>query len=116
MMSVEDVLKEMKTVSSLKTIASQERFAIGSVNNIGMTVPQMRTVAKKIGKNHPLSLQLWKTNIHEARHIAAMIADPKQVTEKLMEQWLRDFNSWDIVDGCCSGLFDKTPIAFEKAI
>jgi 3-methyladenine DNA glycosylase AlkD len=116
MKTIEEVIKEMKKLSSSKTIASQERFAIGSVNNIGMTVPQMRAVAKKIGKNHPLALLLWKTKIHEARHIAAMIADPIQVTEKLMEQWLRDFNSWDIVDGCCSGLFDKTEIAFEKAV
>jgi 3-methyladenine DNA glycosylase AlkD len=116
MKTTEEVIKEMKKVSSSKTIASQERFAISSVNNIGMTVPQIRTLAKKIGKNHALALQLWKTNIHEAQHIAAMIADPDEVTEKLMEQWLRDFNSWDIVDGCCSGLFRKTPLAYTKAI
>jgi 3-methyladenine DNA glycosylase AlkD len=116
MNTIEEVLQEMKKVSSKGTIASQERFAIGSVNNIGMTVPQMRILAKRIGKNHLLALQLWKTRIHEARHIAVMIADPKQVTEKLMEEWLHDFNSWDIVDGCCSSLFDKTPFAFEKAI
>ncbi len=116
MKTVEEVIKEMKRVSSLITIESQERFAISSVNSIGMTVPQMRALAKKIGKNHPLALQLWKTKIHEARHIAVMIADPLEVTEKLMEQWLRDFNSWDIVDGCCSGLFRKTPFAYSKAI
>jgi 3-methyladenine DNA glycosylase AlkD len=116
MKTAEEVLKAMQKASSSKTIASQKRFAIGSVNNIGLTVPQMRMIAKQAGKNHSLALELWKTKIHEARHIAAMIADPKQVTEKLMEQWLRDFNSWDIVDGCCSGLFDKTPMAYEKAM
>jgi 3-methyladenine DNA glycosylase AlkD len=61
-------------------------------------------------------LQLWKTKIHEARHIAAMTAEPEKVTEKLMEQWLKDFNSWDIVDDCCLTLFDKTPFAWKKAI
>nr|AIA17400.1 DNA alkylation repair enzyme [uncultured bacterium] len=116
MNTTDEVLKEMKKISSPKALAAQERFAIRSVNNIGMTTPQMRVLAKRIGKNHRLALELWKTKIHEARHIATMIADPRQTTEKLMEEWLRDLNSWDIVDGCCSSLFRKTPVAFEKAV
>jgi 3-methyladenine DNA glycosylase AlkD len=32
-----------------------------------------------------------------------------------MEKWVRDFDSWDIVDGCCGNLFDKTPFAITKA-
>jgi 3-methyladenine DNA glycosylase AlkD len=76
----------------------------------------MRAIAKRIGKNHALAIRLWKTKIHEAKHIASMIADPEQVDEKLMEDWMRGFNSWDIVDGCCSSLFRKLPVAYEKAI
>lgn len=76
----------------------------------------MRALAKTIGKNHALALKLWKTGVHEARHIAAMIADPEKVDESMMEKWLKDLDSWDIVDGCCGTLFDKTPYAFEKAI
>ena len=76
----------------------------------------MRLVAKKIGKNHSLAIQLWKTKIHEARHIAAMIADPVMTDEKLMERWLKDFDSWDIVDGTCSTLFIKHASAYSKAI
>jgi 3-methyladenine DNA glycosylase AlkD len=116
MNSVEEVVKEIKKLSSAKAKDAQAYFGIGGVNNYGLTVPQMRAIAKQIGKNHALALQLWKTKIHEARHIAAMIAEPKKVTEKLMEQWLKDFNSWDIVDGTCSSLFDKTPFAYDKAM
>ena len=114
--TVEQVIKEMENVASPKTRESQKRFAIRPVNNLGLTTPQMRVIAKKIGQNHLLALQLWKTKIHEARHIAIKIADPKQVTEKLMERWIKDFDSWDIVDNCCGTLFDKTPLAYEKAI
>ena len=35
---------------------------------------------------------------HEARHIAAVIDDPKLVTKSQMNKWVRDFNSWDICD------------------
>jgi 3-methyladenine DNA glycosylase AlkD len=32
-----------------------------------------------------------------------------------MEKWVRDFDSWDVVDGCCGNLFDKTPFAVAAA-
>lgn len=114
--TVRKIIDELKSLSSAKAKLAQEYFGIKGVQSFGLTVPQMRAVAKKIGKNHMLALPLWKTGIHEARHVAAMIADQKQVTEKLMEQWIADFNSWDIVDGCCSSLFWKSPVAYEKAV
>jgi 3-methyladenine DNA glycosylase AlkD len=44
-----------------------------------------------------------------------MIDDPEKVSEDQMESWATDFDSWDIVDGCCGNLFDKTEFAFRKA-
>ena len=116
MNTIADVIKELKSASSAKAIAAQAYFGIAGSNNLGLTTPQMRAIAKKIGKNHKLALQLWKSGIHEARHVAIFIADPKQVSENLMEEWIKGFNSWDIVDNCCGTLFDKSPIAFDKAI
>jgi 3-methyladenine DNA glycosylase AlkD len=116
MQSVNEVLLAMKKVSSAKAIAKQAHFGISTSNSYGLTTPQSKAIAKKIGKNHPLALQLWKTNIHEARHIAALIADPALTDEKLMEKWLKDFSSWDTVDGTCSYLFRKMPCAYEKAM
>jgi len=114
--TVKTVLEELKRLSSPEAKAAQAYFKIGSEKSFGLRTPQMRKLSREIGRNHELALQLWKTEIHEARHIAAFIADPKQVTEELMEQWVKDFNSWDIVDNTCGTLFDKTPFAFEKAI
>lgn len=116
MIDVDTVLKELKKSASPSAKKTQEYFGISGTNNLGLTTPQMRAIAKKIGKNHELALKLWKTDIHEAMHVAIFIADPKQVTEKLMEDWIKDFKAWDTVDNCCGTLFDKTPFAFEKAI
>lgn len=115
-MTIGDILKELQNYASPKFLAAQEHFGIAAENRLGITAPQMRMIAKQIGTNHPLALQLWKTKVHEARQIAAMIADPAQTDEKLMEHWLRDFKSWDLVDGCCSSLFRKTPFAYSKAL
>src|SRR5258708_245878 len=116
MNSVEEILHELKKLSSPEAKAAQAYFKVGSEKSFGLRAPQMRKLAKQVGKNHQLALQLWKTEIHEARHVAIFIADPKQVTEKLMEQWVKDFSSWDTVDNCCGSLFDKHPLAFQKAI
>lgn len=114
MSTVKQVIKELKLLANPKALETLAYFGISGVNSLGLSVPQMRKLAKEIGINHPLALKLWKTKIHEAQHIATMIADPKLVTEKLMEQWLKDLNSWDLVDGTCSNVFRKTPWAYEK--
>jgi 3-methyladenine DNA glycosylase AlkD len=38
------------------------------------------------------------------------------VTDAQMESWVKDFDSWDVCDQCCSNLFDKTKFAHQKAV
>jgi 3-methyladenine DNA glycosylase AlkD len=116
MKGTEDIISILKSNASSKTIKIQEHFGIKNVSSFGLTTPQLRSTAKQIGKNHGLALELWNTGIHEAKHIAIFIADPKLISGELMEKWMLDFHSWDIVDNCCGTLFDKTPIAYDKAI
>jgi 3-methyladenine DNA glycosylase AlkD len=73
-------------------------------------------MAKQIGRNHLLAQRLWNSGVHEARILAGMIDLPEEVTEKQMEKWARDFDSWDVCDQVCSNLFDKTKFAHKKAI
>jgi len=111
-----EVIEEIKKNSSEKARKAKAYFGINDSGSYGLTSPQMRTIAKAAGKNHALALELWETGIHEARHIATMIADKDKLTKKMMNDWLKDFNSWDIVDGCCFSLFEKSPHAWEYAI
>ena len=115
MNTTEEVIKSIRKLENQANIEGKARFGIKVDYCFGLSVPQIRLIAKKVGKNHTLALALWNTKFHEARQIASMIADPNEITEKLMEQWAKDFNSWDIVDGCCSSLFRKTPFAYSKA-
>jgi len=76
-------------------------------------------LAKEIRKdktidNHKLAQQLWDSGIHEARILASMIDDSELVTEKQMNSWVKDFDSWDTCDQICMNLFDKTPQAYKK--
>lgn len=113
-MTTEEIISELKIHYNSKNLEGMARYGINVTKAFGLNVPLIRAMAKKIGKNHELALELWETDYHEARHIASMIDDPKLVTKSQMNRWVRDFNSWDICDGTCSNLFRKTPFAIEK--
>jgi 3-methyladenine DNA glycosylase AlkD len=76
----------------------------------------LQKLARPIGRDQQLSLDLWRTGIMEARIIAAFIGEPAKVTSAQMESWLKDFDSWAVCDCCCCYLFDKTKDAYKKAI
>jgi 3-methyladenine DNA glycosylase AlkD len=92
------------------------RFGIETSNALGISVSKLRKLAREIGPSHALAQELWESGIHEARGLAALIDEPKKVTEHQMERWVRAIDSWDICDGCCGNLFDKTPFAYRKAV
>jgi 3-methyladenine DNA glycosylase AlkD len=114
MASVEEVIKELKSKGKKDQLEGMARFGMSSKGRLGVSVPDMRALAKKIGKNHALALELWKTGIQEARIIASMIDEPEKVSEKQMEQWVKDFDSWDVCDQTCMNLFEKSPLAWKK--
>jgi len=93
------------------------RFGIHVDNALGgISTPILKKLAREIGKDHRLARDLWKSGLHEARHLAAMVDDPAQVTEAQMERWAKDFDSWDAVDCSCLYLFVNTPYAHRKAL
>jgi 3-methyladenine DNA glycosylase AlkD len=73
-------------------------------------------MAKRIGRDHALARELWASGIHEARVLAGLVDDPAAVTAAQLERWAKDFDSWDVCDGVCSNLFDRTPYAWDKAV
>lgn len=115
-MEYSKILQRLKAFANPDAVAGMARFGINPKNTYGISIPTLRKLAKEIGKDHLLAQQLWSSGIHEARILASMIDDPKLVTEKQMEKWVKDFDSWDVCDQCCGNLFDKTLFAYQKAI
>jgi len=115
-METDDVIEQLKRVSKPSSLPGMKRFGIHIEHALGVSIPELRKLAKKIGRNHVLAQRLWATRIHEARILAAMIDDPSKVTAKQMDNWVRDFDSWDLCDQCCMNLFDKTLFAYRKAL
>lgn len=115
MTQCDNILKHLRMLANPDNVVGMARYGINARNTLGVSMTELRTLAKTIGENHALAQQLWASGIHEARILASIVADPKLVTEEQMEHWVRDFDSWDVCDQCCGNLFDKTPFAYEKA-
>lgn len=112
--TVDSVIALLKKQGNAKTKKSQENFGIKNIVSYGLTQPQIKTIAKSIGKNQELALQLWKTGILEARHVAIQIADKKLLNDEWIESWHADLSSWDVVDDFCATLLCTYENAFAK--
>ena len=115
-MKCKETIERLKSLCNPENVKGMARYGINPENNLGVSVTTLRGIAREIGKDHELALQLWDTGIHDARMLAAHVDDPKFVTEKQMEKWVKDFNSWDVCDNACGHLFDRTKYAYQKAI
>jgi len=115
-MSVESILAEMKSKRDQNAVKGMARFGISPVGTLGLSVPYLRSLARRVGRDHDLARGLWASEIHEARILAALVDDPKKVTKLQMEKWVAGFDSWDVCDACCGNLFDRTPYAYDKAL
>src|SRR5687767_8165803 len=90
------------------------RYGIFTDRAFGVSVAEIKKLAKQVGRDHELALSLWETGWYEARMLAAFVDEPERVTAAQMDRWCRDFDNWGICDTLCFHLFDKTPHAWKK--
>jgi 3-methyladenine DNA glycosylase AlkD len=114
MATVNEVMDRLQAKAKRDQLEGMTRFAIVGEQRMGVSVPDMRKIAKEIGKDHQLALDLWDTGVPEAMIVAGMVAEPEKLTERQMDDWVVDINSWDICDQVCMNLFEKTPLAEKK--
>jgi 3-methyladenine DNA glycosylase AlkD len=113
-MQSKNVIKRLKALSDPEAAAGMARYGINPENTLGVSIPNLRKLAREIGKDHKSADELWASGIHEARILAGMVDDPKAVDENQAEAWVCDFDSWDVCDQVCMNLFWLTPFAYQK--
>lgn len=114
-MNSKEVISKIRALKNPKNIEGMARFGIKPKADVyGVSVPEIRKIAKEIKKDHKLAIQLFDSGIHEARLLATMIADADKLTENQLEKWVKSFDSWDIVDQACMNVLDNSKIAIKK--
>ncbi|MEO5858992.1 MAG: DNA alkylation repair protein [Pyrinomonadaceae bacterium] len=119
-MSITEILVELEALGSPSNLEGMARFGILTSKAFGIPTPVIKNYAKELKKRaddrHQLALGLWKTGNYEARAVAFLIDDPKQVTREQMNAWAMDFDNWATVDGACGYLFRRTHYAYDLAV
>lgn len=106
-------MARLHSMADPKLLENEKRLGIDIENGLGISIWDLRKVAKEIGRDQALAEQLWKTGIREARLLAGYIADPDTISEATIERWAKDFNSWDIVDQVADAIW-LSPFALKK--
>jgi len=115
--ALEELLAELRGRANEASRQAMARYGIDTGSAYGGTsVPQLRAMARRAGRDHGLAAALWDTGVLEARLLATMVDEPAKVTEAQMEAWASDLRSWDLCDQTCTNLFRRTPYAWPKAI
>jgi len=113
---VDEVLTWLERHGSRRVAAGMARYGIETEDRVvGVSVGDLKSLAKKLGKDHALAAALWKSDVYEARMLATFVDDPSLVTLRQMNAWAADFDNWAVCDTACFHLFDRTPLAWDKA-
>ena len=111
------ILERLASRPNPHAVEGMARFGIVAKKVYGgWSIPDLRKLAREIGREHALAHELWASEVFEARVLATLIAKPEKVTALEMNQWVRDFDNWAICDGACINLFRYTPFAHQKCV
>jgi 3-methyladenine DNA glycosylase AlkD len=110
-----EVLSALRALADPSRLPGMARYGIATAHALGVTVGELRTVAREIGRDHALAAQLWDSGVHEARILASLVDDPALVDDAQFERWAAGFDSWDLCDQVCQNLFRYAPAAWTKA-
>jgi 3-methyladenine DNA glycosylase AlkD len=103
----DELIAQLRALGTPENVAGQQRFAIRGGEQFGVSVTDIRKLARGI-HDHNLAQQLWNSGVHEAQILAAIVDEPQKVTPAQMEEWVSQFASWDICDETTDELFIHT--------
>jgi 3-methyladenine DNA glycosylase AlkD len=113
--SCAQVLRELRALGEARNVEGMARFGIRAKKVYGVSKPKLDALARQIGRDRALALELWDSGVHDARILAGMIDEVSRVTAAQMEKWARHFDNWDVCDGTCCHLFVLCEPAWAKA-
>lgn len=113
--SADEVLARLRALADPSRLDGMARYGIGTGEVWGVTVAELRTLGRDLGRDHDLAAALWRSGVSEARILASLVDDPADVDDAQLERWAADFASWDLCDQVCQNLFRHCAQAWDKA-
>ncbi|MDH3651598.1 MAG: DNA alkylation repair protein [Saprospiraceae bacterium] len=118
-MNKTDVLSLLEAHKNERGIANWNKLNTKKkkLKSFGIGLTQLRKLAKKIGRNHELALELWKSQYYDAKVISLLIDDPKLITQEQAEIQVEQLDGGYLahVFSSCDATLAKTSFTIELA-
>lgn len=115
MTTVDQVMAELKKKGSEKYRLTFLRH--GAPDDLfGVSIADLKTIAKKIKGNQSLALALYETGNSDAMYLAGLVADGSQMTKKQLDSWARQATWHMISEFTVPAVACESPFARELAL
>lgn len=111
-MTGNEILQELESLGSEQTRKTYRRHGVTGPQ-FGVSFANLEKVARRLKTDHALALELWASGNHDARNLAAKIADSSQMDAKTAEAWAKDLNNQAQAD-CLASVVSGSPLARAK--
>ena len=102
-------LAELERCGSEQTRKTYRRHGVLG-DQYGVSYADLKALKKSIKTDQALAESLWATGNHDARILATMIADPKEMARSVLVSWSRDVDN-DVLAGALAGVVAGSPHA-----
>lgn len=86
-MTKDEIMAQLKEMGTAQTIKTFVNHGAPTDNLYGVKIGDMKTIVKKVKKNHALSLELYRTGNSDAMYLAGLIADEKKISKAELQEW-----------------------------
>ena len=107
-MTVKEALKELKALGDEKVRKLNAKSGAGE-NQFGVSLGDIRKLAKKIKTNHELALALWNTGNADAQFLSTLLIQPKKLSAKELDQMVRSISFVRVADWLISYVVRQHP-------
>lgn len=107
-MTLNETLKQLKALGDAKVRAQNAKGGAGD-NQFGVSLGDIRVLAKKIKANHALALALWDTGNADAQFLAALLIEPKKLCAEELDRLVRSISFVRVADWLNSYIVTKHP-------
>ena len=114
-MTAKEVIKALRELGD-PTVAERKAkdFGIPMTNALGLYQKDLNVLAKEIGKDSNLALNLIHSEIYEARLLAAKLFRHQDLTIDMMDEWVLFFDTWEMCDSFCMQIFKYSDLSWNK--
>lgn len=112
----QQIIKQVKLRKNGDVSQSMKDHGIEYKLNWGVSIVDLREIARSYKPNHLLALKLWNKQWRETMILATLLDEPDEVTEEQMDFWTKSTENSELAEQASANLWVKTKFAFAKSI